>query len=240
MLLLNMIKNEEPEPLLRQRVTAKAEGTRERIVAAALDLFRENGFDHTTMRDVSARAGVATGAAYYYFRSKEELVMAFYLRTAEEMVEVLPEELARTRDLRKRIALILDLKLEQFREHRSFLGALVRTGVDPKSPLSPFSEETRAIREESIDWFRKAIDGSSASIPRDLDPYLPKLLWLYQMGLLLHWLYDRSPGQVRTARITSTTLDCIVRGIRMSTLPLMGAFRRPVVQLLKYLEEEQQ
>ena len=63
---------------------AKAEGTRERIVDAALELFREKGFDETTMRDIAAAAGVATGAAYYYFRSKEELVMAFYARTAQE------------------------------------------------------------------------------------------------------------------------------------------------------------
>ena len=54
--------------------TAKAEETRNRILDAALRLFRERGFAQTTMRDVATEAGVATGAAYYYFRSKEELV----------------------------------------------------------------------------------------------------------------------------------------------------------------------
>ena len=36
--------------------TSKAEETRERIVDAALRLFREKGFDETTMRDVAAAA----------------------------------------------------------------------------------------------------------------------------------------------------------------------------------------
>src|SRR5881398_3229743 len=98
--------------------TAKAEETRERILDAALTLFRERGFDETTMRDIAAAAGVATGAAYYYFRSKEELVMAFYARTADEACDLIPAEIARSRDLGKRIHAIIDVKLRQFEQHR--------------------------------------------------------------------------------------------------------------------------
>src|SRR6059058_6524466 len=98
--------------------TAKAEETRERILDAALSLFRERGFDETTMRDIAAEAGVATGAAYYYFRSKEELVMGFYMRTAEEARTLLPPVFERSTDLRKRLGQIIDLKLSQFSEHR--------------------------------------------------------------------------------------------------------------------------
>ena len=56
--------------------TPKAEETRRRILAAALDLFQERGFAETTMRDIARNAGVATGAAYYYFPSKEHLFLA--------------------------------------------------------------------------------------------------------------------------------------------------------------------
>jgi AcrR family transcriptional regulator len=73
--------------MLATMATPKAEETRNRILDAALRLFRERGFEQTTMRDVAAEAGVATGAAYYYYRSKQELVLAFYLRTDEESKE---------------------------------------------------------------------------------------------------------------------------------------------------------
>src|SRR6266704_1512821 len=141
--------------------TAKAEETRERILDAALKLFRERGFDETTMRDIAAEAGVATGAAYYYFRSKEEMVMAFYVRTAEEAREKWPEVIGRSRDLRKRLRAIIDFKFEQFAKHRRLLVALSRIGIDPAHPLSPFGKETEPMREESIDAFRMALDGSS-------------------------------------------------------------------------------
>ena len=48
------------------KVTPKAEETGLRILTAALELFRQEGFDSATMRDIAQKAGVATGAAYYY------------------------------------------------------------------------------------------------------------------------------------------------------------------------------
>jgi TetR/AcrR family transcriptional regulator, repressor of fatR-cypB operon len=53
-------------------------GARERILAAALDLFEEQGFDATAVPEVAQRAGVATGSIYRYFKSKDELVNALY------------------------------------------------------------------------------------------------------------------------------------------------------------------
>jgi AcrR family transcriptional regulator len=217
-----------------QPVTAKAEETRERIVDAALRLFREKGFDETTMRDVAAAADVATGAAYYYFHSKEDLVMALYVRTADEARELVPAAIAGSSDLRKRLRAVIDAKFEQFADHRRLLVALVRIGMDPSHPLSPFAGETRAMREESIDLFRLAIEGTK--VPKDLLHDLPRVLWLYNLGLLLFWTYDESPDQRRTRKLVDGTLDLAVRLIQISSLPLIGPLRRRVVALLRDIE----
>ena len=216
--------------------TLKAEETRERILDSALELFRERGFDETTMRDIAADAGVATGAAYYYFRSKEDLVMAFYIRTADEARAMWPEVIDRSRDLRKRIRAILDLKFEQFAKHRRLLVALVRIGIDPAHPLSPFGKETEPMRNESIDAFRMALDGSSTKIPKDLQPDLPRLLWMYQMALILFWMFDDSRGQEKTRKLVDGTLDLIVRLIQLSSLPLMGPLRKRMLDVLRALD----
>jgi AcrR family transcriptional regulator len=47
--------------------------TRERILEVALDLFTEQGFDKTSLREVSERVGVTKAALYYYFPSKEQI-----------------------------------------------------------------------------------------------------------------------------------------------------------------------
>lgn len=218
--------------------TAKAEETRDRILDAALRLFRERGFEQTTMRDVAAEAGVATGAAYYYYRSKEDLVMAFYLRTDEEAGEMFAKIIAASKDLKKRIGGMIDARFAQFDEHRSLLAALLKAGVDPRAPLSPFGAETKQVREESIAWYRRALEGSDVTVPKDIAADLPRLLWLYHIGLIYFWIIDESPGQRRTRRLLDTTLDLVIQLLKISSLPLMGPLRKRLLKVLRAAGEE--
>ena len=59
------------------RITAEEkEATRERIEAAALELFRTRGFEATTTRDIAKAAQIATGTLFNYFAAKEAIVAA--------------------------------------------------------------------------------------------------------------------------------------------------------------------
>jgi len=218
--------------------TAKAEETRDRILDAALRLFRERGFDETTMRDVATEAGVATGAAYYYYRSKEDLVMAFYLRTDEEARAIFEKAIASSKDLKKRIRAMIEGKFVQFTEHRGLLAALLKAGVDPRAPLSPFGAETKEVRDDNIAWYARALAGSDVSIPKDLAADVPRLLWLYHVGLIYFWVIDESPKQRRTQRLLDATLDLVVQLLKVSSLPLMGPLRKRALKVLRAVDEE--
>jgi AcrR family transcriptional regulator len=58
----------------RAAPAASEPDTRERILAAALTVFAERGFEAGTVRDITEAARVNTAAINYYFRSKEELI----------------------------------------------------------------------------------------------------------------------------------------------------------------------
>ncbi len=208
----------------------KTPETKQRILEAALQLFREKGFEPATMRDVAAAAGVATGAAYYYFPSKFAIVLEFYRQSTADFTPELERVLSDTRDLQKRLAAVLDVKLRYFSASRGLLSALA-AHADPADPVSPFSEETREIRERDIDLFRQVIAGSKATVPKDLEDTLPRLLWLYQMGLILYWVHDRSEGQKNTALLIEKSLWIVIRLIKVSNLPLMSPLRRRVIEL---------
>ena len=220
---------------MKQKGTAKSEETRQRILEAALELFRERGFAETTMRDIAASAGMATGAAYYYFPSKEALVHAFYVQSQSEMEQVTRRPLAGSRDLKERLRAIIELKFEQFLPYRPMLGALFRTAADPASPMSPFGDETKEIREAAVALFREAVEGSDAKIHRDLEPHLPRLLWMYQMGLILFWIHDRSPDQAKTKRLVDRSLDIVVLAIRLARYRALAPLRQSVLALLEDL-----
>ncbi|HYC89309.1 MAG TPA: TetR/AcrR family transcriptional regulator [Thermoanaerobaculia bacterium] len=216
--------------------TPKAEETRDRILDAALRLFRERGFAETTMRDVAQAAGVATGAAYYYYRSKEELVLAFYVRTDQEARELFADALARSKKLEKRMRGLIEVKFTQFAEHRALLTALLKAGVDPRDPLSPFGDKTRAVREDNIAWYARALEGSEVRVPADVAADVPRLLWLYHMGIIYFWITDDSPGQARTQRILDATLDLVVQLLKAASLPFMGPLRKKAVKVIRAFE----
>lgn len=216
--------------------TLKAEETRNRILDAALRLFRERGFAETTMRDVAGAAGVATGAAYYYYRSKEDLVLAFYVRTDQEAAELFAEALAKSKKLEKRMRGLIEAKFAQFEEHRALLTALLKAGVDPRDPLSPFGKETRAVREENIAWYARAIEGSDVTLPKDIAEDIPRLLWLYHMGLIYFWITDESPKQARTQRLLDATLELVVQTLKAASLPFMGPLRKKAVKVMRAFE----
>jgi AcrR family transcriptional regulator len=48
--------------------------TRSRIQAVAVELFSEQGYDKTSLREIAERLGVTKAALYYHFRSKEDIV----------------------------------------------------------------------------------------------------------------------------------------------------------------------
>lgn len=220
------------------RGTPKAGETRNRILSAALNRFRERGFDETSMREIASEANVAIGAAYYYFVSKEALVMAFYHQAKDAMQEPIEAALARKTDLKSRLRAVIDVKFEYFRPNRKFLGALLRHAADPRHPLSPFSEETRDIRERDMQHFSAALEGSNLRLPDDLRPYLPKLLWLYQMGLILFWVYDRSPGEARTEKLVEKSLGIVTGLLKLSKSPFLRPVRKTAIELLQAVSDE--
>jgi AcrR family transcriptional regulator len=220
-------------PTLKNRITARAGDTRRKIYEAAMELFREKGFEETTMRDIAAKAGVALGGAYYYFSSKDAIVLAFYAEMQETSNAVVLEALGGHRKLKERIRCVLEKRLELLEPNRKFCSALFRHAPDSMDPLSPFSEESRSIREAAIEHMRIAFEGSDAKIPSDLKPRLHYLLWLYQMAVIMFWLYDRSPNQERTQRLLDKSLSLLVSLLRISALPLMKPLRKSALELVE-------
>src|SRR3954451_9516583 len=93
------------------KTTTKAEETGLKILDSALALFREEGFDNATMRDIARKAGVATGAAYYYYPSKDAIVMDFYRRSCEQMQPEIEAALERASSLTDRMQQLIRVKL---------------------------------------------------------------------------------------------------------------------------------
>lgn len=218
-------------------MNAKSAETRARILDAAMELFRRQGFEETTMREIAAGAGVATGAAYYYFDSKDAIALAFYDQSQQDLEPLIEQALAGGKHLKDRLVALLEAKLRYFEPNRRLLGALA-AHADPAHPISPFSARTREIRERDVASFVRILEASGTKTPRDLEPHLPRILWMYQMGLILFWIYDRSPAQQRTHTLIRKSAAIVERLVKAAAFPLLRPVRRMVADLMQTVMEE--
>lgn len=215
----------------------KADRTRRLILETALRLFRERGFDGTTMRAIAEEAGMSLGSTYYYFASKDHLIQPYYGRSHAEHLIACESALRDATDLKERLRGVLRTKIETSQPYHRFAGQLFKTAADPASPLSPFSPESMPVRQEATELMALVVEGSDAKISAGLSEELPNLLWLYLMGIILFWIHDDSPACARTFKLIDRTVDIVARLIRLSSLPPMQPLVRGALQLTRELRE---
>ncbi|MGW2644829.1 TetR family transcriptional regulator [Streptomyces sp. NPDC001393] len=205
--------------------SSKSEQTRALILQTAMRLFQERGYDKTTMRAIAKEAGVSVGNAYYYFEGKEHLIQGFYDRIAAEHQAAVREVLERETDLEARLAGVLTVWLDIARPYHEFAVQFFKNAADPDSPLSPFSPESEHAREQAIAVHREVLAGSRSKVPAELREVLPELMWLAQMGLVLHWVFDRTEGRERSYRLARRGARLTARGVALARFRVL----RPLV-----------
>jgi len=224
---LNMFKQEIAR--------GKSKDTRTAILSHAIRLFRERGFDATTMREVADAAGAALGSAYYYFPGKEAIVQAYYDEVQSQHLSRVAEALgAKKHNFEERLRIAFRAKFEILADDRKLLGALFRYTADPSHPLSVFGPANQATRQQSMSVFALAI--GEEKLPEDIRAAVPVALWALHMGILLYFIYDQSLEQARTRKLIDGAVRIIVRVLSVARLPIMKPLRGSVVSLLREIE----
>ena len=209
-----------PSRRTHHKSVARGDDTRDRIHAAALALFRKKGFEATTMRDIAAAGAVSLGAAYYYFPSKEAIVLAYYERTHARSSAAALDVFARTSDVRERLGAAFHAKLDVLAKDRKLLSGLFRSIADPSADVSIFGPRARTVRDESILLFDQAIAPSPelAALDEGARRVLVLALWSLHMGVMLFFVHDASVKQHKTRALVDRSLDLVA-----SLLPLAPA-----------------
>jgi AcrR family transcriptional regulator len=211
------------------------ENTRELIVETALRLFKERGFEATTMRAIASEAGVSVENAYYYFASKEQLMQAYYDRAQKEHEAACRELLAVERSFAARLGGVLRAWIHVSEPYHEFAVKFFKHAAEPSNPLSPFSAESAPARESAIGIYREVVDGCVDRMDVELRAELPELLWLLSMGVVMFWVHDTSPGCARTYRLIDRTVPLVDRLVGLSHLPGLRGVARDFIDVVREL-----
>jgi AcrR family transcriptional regulator len=107
----------------RVAVRAGANGTetnrRPEIVRLAARLFRERGFDGTTVRDIASAVGMRSGSPFYHFASKEEILFAVMEEGLRQGLARIEAVLARQTGARERFVALMRTHFDTLLEEGS-------------------------------------------------------------------------------------------------------------------------
>jgi AcrR family transcriptional regulator len=213
----------------REGTLRKSEQTRNQIIEVSMRLFLQQGFEKTTMREIARAAGLAPGAAYYYFESKDHLIFDFYRKSYEEHLGEAERVLQEEKKLSRRLAGVIRAHLKVAEPYHEISKVLFKTAADPTHPLSPFSKESKELRDKNIDLLRRVLEGQK--LEQDLNERLPEMLWMFKMGMILYWVHDLSPRREKTYRLVNECAELAAQLIQISRLPVLNRLTRRVVDL---------
>jgi len=223
----------------KKRLTKKAQETQRRILECALELFREKGFDKTSMREIADAAKVAVGASYYYFRTKEDLVLAYYEDACSQDTEFVQDLVVKVSGFKERFATFLRYKLAQLSENRGFMNIIARSAANPEDPLSPFGPQTKHIRDDAVKLMALMVDGSDLKCSEKFVPYLSGVLWLQMMGTIFLWIHDRSKDQYVSDKVIDFSVNLVKQLLWLSSMPLTGPINDIAIKLFDLVLESQ-
>jgi AcrR family transcriptional regulator len=191
------------------RITAdEKNATRERILHAAVNLFRSRGFDSTTTRDIAQEAGIATGTLFNYFETKEAIVVVL----ADEALAKAQTAVARQRKdagLEEALFAYVAAELRQLKPLRKFITPLLETALSPLAVARRTEQSTLRIDHlETVSELARVYGFA------ELSTVAVQVYWTLYTGVLAHWAVDKSPKQEDTLALLDQSLAMFVAWLR--------------------------
>jgi AcrR family transcriptional regulator len=184
------------------RITAKEkDATRQRIVQAAVELFKNGGFDATTTRDIARRAGIATGTLFNYFQAKEN-ILAHLVEQALTKARAAFAGQAIEADLEEEVFALVAAELRQLRPYRKFLAALLDTQLSPLM-ITNGDNSAASLRAPHLEVVTSIARKHGMA---ELSTFAAQIYWTLYTGVLAFWSADTSPKQEDTFALLDQSL----------------------------------
>jgi TetR/AcrR family transcriptional regulator, cholesterol catabolism regulator len=178
------------------------------ILAHAIDVFYEKGYDGASMRDLSRASDMSLAGLYYYLESKERLLYLIQKHTFTTIVERLRERLKDVGDPEQRIRVLILNHLDYFLSHPKAMKVLSR---EDDALKDDFGTRIAAIKRE---YYRIGID-LLEQYKRARALEFPSRIAVLSLFGMMNWIYTwynpRVDGNAET--IARQMADTFLQGI---------------------------
>ncbi|PRA10991.1 hypothetical protein CQ010_10445 [Arthrobacter sp. MYb211] len=214
----------EPTQLKEPR-TGKGQQTKAKLLRTALAAFAEDGYQAASMRAIANRAGVSLSHAYYYFHSKEDIVLELLLSLRAEQYALCNGQLDDGNTLEANIHTVFNSNLQVMEKYHDFGPAFL------KVLLSRDPENSELAQLEMSLWER-AVAGARPLPPLGIRRELPRFLWLLSRQVFSAWAYDSSPDQRRSRALMRNVAPVVGKFAILCRLPVVRSLFEDVLALM--------
>lgn len=181
---------------------------RGRLLTAAARLFRDQGYQRTTVRDLGREVGILSGSLFHHFRSKEDILRAVMEETIHLNTQRLRAALAAAPDTRAKLLALIECELQ------SVLGetgaAMTVLVYEWRSLTSENQNEILALRDIYEDLWLQVLEQARREGLIGTDPFILRRLLTGALSWTINWFHV--DGKLSITELALIALDMVMKG----------------------------
>ncbi len=186
------------------------ENKQDRILNAAFEKFKKYGFLKTTVEEIARQAQVGKGTIYFYFKSKEDILLALVDREMAEGFTKIARAMSDEPEISAKLRKMLEVTVDYF--HNNELVSKVMA-MDQGFVLSVITKKNKELQQLSISWVKTLLDqGKNEGVFRDIDT--EKVAYILDSLIRsFHYLHYLGLEKYKPEDVVGSVFDLISRGI---------------------------
>jgi TetR/AcrR family transcriptional regulator, cholesterol catabolism regulator len=178
---------------------------RGRLLTTAARLFRDQGYQRTTVRDLAREVGILSGSLFHHFRSKEDILLAVMEESIHLNTQRMREALAAAPDTQAKLLALIECELQSVLGET---GAAMAVLVYEWRSLSPANQgEVLALREIYEDLWLQVLRQAQQEGLVSIDPFILRRLLTGALSWTINWFHvDGKLSISELARIALTMI----------------------------------
>ena len=191
----------------------KKSATRKRIITTALSLFGRKGIESTTIDEIAAAADIGKGTIYNYFRTKEDIVVAFVLDIERTVQAELPKLYKGRGSLESILKRFVRLQIAPKEPHYAFVRVFLAQMCSKASAQTDWVQEISTIMTPPLVELFTALQERKLIRSDEEITALVEAFKVMLLGLTVSWAIE-GPPWASHARVTTNQIRLFCNGIK--------------------------
>lgn len=182
---------------------------RAQIIEATRECIATKGYNTFSMKDIASAAGVSTGIIHYYFKTKDDLMLAVLNELVKEILQAVDRYVSELGDARAKIEAIIDGSFDFISKNRKYYHVMIDFWAQVNDKRSVKNVLARVYAEYRRRTARIIEQGVAEKVFRRLDPVEAAAVIIALVdGLSIQWIFD--PKAMEAPRLRALCREMVL------------------------------